>query len=230
MKAFWPKIGQLLVIYTYTDTLLILADLSICEGTQMRGIFLVGTILSSLILSLTMPAQAQKKGQSATVQYGKVVQKESVNLNSGAVPRGAVVGGALGLASAGGKSKKKKARNALVGAAAGGAIASSSQGSTKGMLYTIDLGSMGMAQVVTDQTEIVRGDCVALEKAGDTANVRRISSGYCDSANAAAVAAIAEETAEEADECLQAKEMVVNSTTAQEFEFAKAKMSLLCDD
>ena len=74
----------------------------------MRGIFLVGTILFSLVLSLTMPAQAQKKGQSATVQYGKVVQKESVNLNSGAVPRGAVVGGALGLASAGGKSKQEK--------------------------------------------------------------------------------------------------------------------------
>ena len=48
--------------------------------------------------------------------------------------------------------------------------------------------------------------------------------------NTSSVAAIAEETAEEADECLQAKEMVVNSTTAQEFEFAKAKMSLLCDD
>ena len=79
----------------------------------MRGIFLVGTILLSLVLSFTMPTQAQKKGQSATVQYGKVVQKESVNLNSGAVPRGAVVGGALGLASAGGKSSKKKARNAL---------------------------------------------------------------------------------------------------------------------
>ena len=89
----------------------------------MRGVFLVSTILFSLLLSLTMPAQAQKKGQSATVQYGKVVQKESVNLNSGAVPRGAVVGGALGLASASGKSNKKKARNALVGAAAGGAIA-----------------------------------------------------------------------------------------------------------
>ena len=101
------------------------------------------------------------------------------------------------------KSKKKKARNALVGAAAGGAIASSSQGSTHGMLYTIDLGSAGMAQVVTDQTEIVRGDCVAVEKAGETANVRRISSGYCQPDNAAAVAAVAEDSAEDADECFK---------------------------
>jgi len=187
----------------------------------------------ALILAVTLstaPAEAQRKGQNVTVQYGTVIQKEQVDLNSGAVPRGAVVGGALGLASASGKSSKKKARNALIGAAAGGAIASSSQGSTRGMLYTIDLGSNGMAQVVTDQTEIVRGDCVALEKAGETANVRRISSAYCEPSNAAAVAAVAEEDAEDADECYEAKQLVVNSTTAEEFEFAKAKMTLLCDD
>ena len=187
----------------------------------------------ALILAVTLstaPAEAQRKGQNVTVQYGTVIQKEQVDLNSGAVPRGAVVGGALGLASASGKSSKKKARNALIGAAAGGAIASSSQGSTRGMLYTIDLGSNGMAQVVTDQTEIVRGDCVALEKAGETANVRRISSAYCEPSNAAAVAAVAEDDAEDADECYEAKQLVVNSTTAEEFEFAKAKMTLLCDD
>jgi len=186
-------------------------------------------LILAVILS-TAPAEAQRKGQNVSVQYGTVIQKEQVDLNSGAVPRGAVVGGALGLASASGKSSKKKARNALIGAAAGGAIASSSQGSTRGMLYTIDLGSNGMAQVVTDQTEIVRGDCVALEKAGETANVRRISSAYCEPSNAAAVAAVAEEDAEDADECYEAKQLVVNSTTAEEFEFAKAKMTLLCDD
>lgn len=188
------------------------------------------TMLLTFLAATSVSVHAQKKGQSASIQYGTVVQKERVDLNSGAVPRGAVVGGALGLASASGKSKKKKARNALVGAAAGGAIASSSQGSTSGMLYTIDLGSMGMAQVVTDQTEIVRGDCVALEKAGETANVRRISAAYCEPANAAVVESVAEESAEEADECLQAKEMVVNAATLEEFEFAKTKMSFLCND
>ena len=187
--------------------------------------------LVAVVLAFQAPeADAQRKGQNVTVQYGTVVQREQVDLNSGAVPRGAVVGGALGLASASGKSKKKKARNALVGAAAGGAIASSSQGSTRGMLYTIDLGANGMAQVVTDQTEIVNGDCVALEKAGETANVRRISAAYCQSDNAAAVAAVAEDDAEDADECYQAKQMVVNAETAEEFEFAKVKMTLLCDD
>ena len=195
----------------------------------MYGNSMVHAVLALVLVLHPFQAEAQRKGQSVTVQYGTVTQKEQVDLNSGAVPKGAVVGGALGLASASGKSKKKKARNALVGAA-GGAIAASSQGSTRGMLYTIDLGSNGMAQVVTDQTEIVRGDCVALEKAGDTANVRRISSAYCEPSNAAAVAAVAEDDAEDADECYQAKQMVVNAATAEEFEFARSKMTLLCDD
>ena len=52
----------------------------------------------ALILAVTLstaPAEAQRKGQNVSVQYGTVIQKEQVDLNSGAVPRGAVVGGAL---------------------------------------------------------------------------------------------------------------------------------------
>ena len=111
-----------------------------------------------------------------------------MDLKSGAVPSGAVVGGALGLASAGGKSSSKKARNALVGAAAGGAIAGAAQGSQKGMLYQVEVGSGEIVQVVSDQREIRSGDCVAVEKSGDTANIRRVSASYCDKANQAAVA------------------------------------------
>jgi len=74
------------------------------------------------------PRALGKKGQSATIQYGKTIGKQQVDLNS------AAVGGALGLASASGRSSEKKVRNALIGARAGGAIAGSAQGRTKGML------------------------------------------------------------------------------------------------
>lgn len=190
---------------------------------------LPAAIFFVICITLSPSSIGQKKGQSATIQYGKAIGKQQVDLNS-AVPKGAVVGGALGLASASGKSNKKKARNAIIGAAAGGAIAGSAQGSTKGMLYTIDLGSNGQAQVVTDQTEIVPGDCVAFEKAGETANIRRVSAAYCEPANAAAVAAVAEQNEAEADQCYEAKQMVVNAQTAEEFEFAKVKMEFLCND
>ena len=173
---------------------------------------------------------SQRAGQSVSVQYGTVKQGRQVDLQSSAVPAGAVVGGTLGLASAKGKSSSKKARNAIIGGIAGGAIGGAARGSTMGMIYDVDLGAMGTMQVVTDQREIRTGDCVAVEKAGETANLRRVSSAYCDQANQAAVAAVASESREEAEECLAAKQQLVDAATADEFDLAQRKVGLLCDD
>src|SRR5688572_18780987 len=174
-------------------------------------------------------AQAQKAGQSVTIQYGKVTGIREVDLKSGAVPKGALVGGALGLASAGGKSSGKKARNTIVGAAAGGAIAGAAQGSTHGMMYQVDVGAGGMIQVVSDQRELRTGDCVAVERAGDTANVRRVSAGYCEKANEAAVKSVADEAQKDAEECAAAKQQLVDATTTQAADLAGRKVALLCN-
>jgi hypothetical protein len=176
------------------------------------------------------PAAAQRTGQSVSVQYGKVTGGHQVDLASGAVPSGALVGGTLGLLSASGKSSGKKARNAVIGLAAGGTVAASAQGSTKGILYDIDLGGQGKIQVVSDQHEIRTGDCVAVEKAGDTANVRRVSEGYCDSGNGAAVTAVAASAATDAEECLQAKQQLVDASSADAVELSRKKVELLCND
>jgi hypothetical protein len=172
---------------------------------------------------------AQKAGQSVSIQYGKVTGVREVDLNSGAVPKGALVGGALGLASAGGKSSGKKARNTIVGAAAGGAIAGAAQGSTHGMMYQVDVGAGGMIQVVSDQRELRTGDCVAVERAGDTANVRRVSAGYCEKANEAAVKSVADEAQKDAEECAAAKQQLVDATTTQAADLAGRKVALLCN-
>jgi hypothetical protein len=182
------------------------------------------------VLAVSQLAVAQRAGQSVTVQHGIVTSGRQVNLASEA-PRGAVVGGALGLASARGKSSSKKARNAIIGAAAGGAVAGTAQGDTRGMVYEVRLtGNAGLAQVVTDQREIRVGDCVAVEKAGDTANLRRVSTAFCEEKSAKAVAEIAEENAEEATECMMAKQALVDASTVEEAELAAVKMRLLCDD
>ena len=141
-----------------------------------------------------------------------------------------MVGGALGLASASGKSSGKKARNAIVGAAAGGAIAGAAQGNQRGMLYEVSLGGSGTIQVVSDQREIRTGDCVAVERAGDTANVRRVSAAYCEKANEAAVKTVADSARKEAEECAAAKQQLVDATTTQEADLAGRKLALLCDD
>lgn len=183
-----------------------------------------------LIGAAGSPAWAQKAGQSVSIQYGTITGSRQVDLKSGAVPAGAVVGGALGLASASGKSSGAKARNTIVGAAAGGAIANASQGSKKGMLYDVNLGAAGMVQVVSDQREIRNGDCVAVERSGDTANVRRVSAAYCDKANDAAVKSVANSARQEAEECAAAKQQLVDSKTVPEADLASRKIALLCND
>jgi outer membrane lipoprotein SlyB len=192
-----------------------------------KQLALTAAVLFSMSAGLSW---AQRAGQSVTIQYGKVTAVRDVDLKSGAVPAGALVGGALGLASGSGKSSGKKARNAIVGAAAGSAVAGAAQGSQKGMMYQIEVGAGDMIQVVSDQREIRPGDCVAVEKAGDTANVRRVSASYCEKGNEAAVKAVGGEARKDAEECAAAKQQLVDATTPQAADLAGRKIALLCND
>ena len=196
------------------------------RNRRVRPVFMI----LGLTCALATAALAQRAGQSVSIQYGVVAGSRQVDLKSGAVPGGALVGGTLGLVSASGKSSSKKARNAIVGAAAGGAVAGSAQGSTKGMLYEVDLGGQGRIQIVSDQREIRTGDCVAVEKAGDTANIRRVAAAFCNPANAQAVADVKPETQREAEECLAAKQQLVDATSTSAADLAAKKIALLCDD
>ena len=188
--------------------------------------YIAAAIVAGLLSSA---AWSQKAGQNVTIQYGKVTGVRDVDLHSGAVPGGVLVGGALGLASASGKSSGKKARNAIIGAAATGAVAGAAQGNQKGALYQVDAGAAGTIQVVSDQREIRSGDCVAVEKSGDTANIRRVAAGYCEKSNEAAVKAVNAEASKDAEECAVAKQQLVDATTPQEADLAARKMSLLCN-
>jgi outer membrane lipoprotein SlyB len=197
---------------------------------KMHKTVLTSALAAVLLATFSHTSWAQRAGQSVTIQYGKVTGVRDVDLNSGAVPAGALVGGSLGIMSGSGKSSGKKARKAIVGAAAGSAIAGAAQGSQKGALYQIDAGPNGVVQVVSDQREIRTGDCVAVEKAGDTANVRRVSESFCQKANEAAVNAVADVSKKEAEECASVKQQLVDAATPQEADLASRKIALLCND
>lgn len=189
-------------------------------------------LASALALSLAVcvaPAYAQKSGQSAKITTGLVENVQRVQLDSEA-GKGALVGGALGLLSAGGKSSSKKARNTIIGAGAGGAMTSLAQGSREGMAYTVRTGTGSTIRVITDQTEIRIGDCVIVEETGSTANVRRVTPTMCESASEKAVAELQDSFQQEATECENAKHQLVNAKTADELDLAKRKMEILCSD
>lgn len=188
--------------------------------------------LSMLWLSLVIaaaPVFAQKSGQSSKISTGIVQNVQQVKLDSEA-GKGALIGGGLGLLSAGGKSTSKKARNSILGAAAGGAVASSAQGSRNGVAYTVRTGDGSSIRVVTDQTEIRVGDCVAVEENGSTANVRRLSPTACDPASTQARQQLQGSFQQEASECHNAKQQLIEAKTADQVDLARRKMEILCSN
>jgi outer membrane lipoprotein SlyB len=187
------------------------------------------SVLSVALLVATAPALAQKAGQSAKISTGIVENVQRVQLDSEA-GKGALVGGTLGLLSAGGKSSSKKARNTIIGAGAGGVLASSAQGSRNGVAYTVRTGEGSSIRVITDQTEIRIGDCVVVEESGSTANVRRVTPTACESASARAREQLQDSFQREATECANAKQQLVEAATADEVDLARRKMEILCSD
>jgi len=73
----------------------------------------VALIAVGLVLAGAEPVEAQKKGQSASIQHGVVVKSEKVDLSDNKTTKGAKVGGTIGLIS-GGSSGYKRRRNAAV--------------------------------------------------------------------------------------------------------------------
>ena len=190
------------------------------------------TIIASMSLSLLLaaaPTFAQKAGQSVKISTGIVDSVQSVKLQSEA-GTGALVGGALGLLSGSGKSTSKKARNTILGAGAGGALTSVAQGSRDGMAYTILTNDGNAIRVITDQRGIIKGDCVIVEESGSTANVRRMAATACDAASAKAREELQGSFQMEANECHNAKQQLVEATTAEQVDLARRKMEILCSD
>lgn len=188
------------------------------------------------VVAITMlPAcvtNAQRAGQSMTVQTGRVVAAQAINLQS-AAGGGAAVGGILGYATTSSRhSSSRRARNTLLGAAAGAAIANSAQGSRNGMEYRVEVSSGTVIRVVTDQTEIMIGDCVNVEQAGrGTANVRRVSSALCEAVVSNRVDPdIQSEMSQAAGRCLQAKDRLLDADTEEQIAAAIRRVKILCDD
>jgi outer membrane lipoprotein SlyB len=185
-----------------------------------------------VLLLVASTAHAQRAGQSMTIQTGRVVAAQPVNLQSEA-GRGALVGGVVGYATTSSRqSSSRRARNTIIGATTGGAIASSAQGSRNGMRYTVETSPGTQIQVVTDQTQIRVGDCVNVEQAGSgTANVRRVSNALCETVAANAVdTEIQDQLSAAAERCLAAKERLLDAETDAQIEAAIRRVEILCDD
>jgi len=187
-----------------------------------------------LIVLITIPISqsvfAQNVGQSKKIQYGTVTASKTVDLSSNAVPKGALIGGGIGLLTTRrGPSRQNRTRNVIVGTAAGAAIGAASSSGDTGILYDVNTGT-GVVQVVTDQTEIRVDDCVAVEQAGETANLRRVSANHCTQASAAGAAPAADQPGQANKGCIAAKQELVEAETKEQADLAAMKIKTLCDE
>lgn len=173
-------------------------------------------------------APTQRVGQNATVNFGVVQSADQITLDSNAA-EGALIGGTLGLARSGGSSRNRRVANSIVGAALGGALTAAAEGDRAGMSYTVAMLDGSTTRIVTDQREIRMGDCVAIERAGQTANIRRVSDGYCDIRNQTAVNLVVREARSHAVECQRAKQELAEAATNEEADLAIRKVELLCN-
>ncbi len=193
----------------------------------MRNSVISAALMVSL--ALAVPAHAQKSGQSISIVYGTVVGSRAITEQSNAAA-GALLGGTIAYAASSRKSSSSKRRNAAGGALVGGVAANRAQGDRSAKEYTVETGA-GRTIIISDQTEIVVGDCVVVENAGsNNANIRRVTSTYCDPGSKEVVAELADEMMEEAEECFAAKQELAAADTDASFDRAIRKVEILCNN
>lgn len=191
------------------------------------------TAIIAMVFIAATAVDGQQSGQNAKISIGFVRKVENIDLKSQAAPAGALVGGMLAYHTTGdSRSSTTKWGRAAAGAVAGGAIARAAEGDLSGKLYTVELGPGQMIQVVSDQTEIRQGDCVVVEEVKGNANVRRTDPTACEPKSAPVIASadVQQELQEEATECAAAKEALLAAETPDQFELAKRKMDIFCNN
>jgi membrane protein implicated in regulation of membrane protease activity len=196
----------------------------------MRSAKIVLTCAALLLVVATAPTVfAQKSGQSATIKVGTVVSTERVNLQSDAA-KTAVLGGVIGYhATSNSKSKSRKRKNAALGAAALGGATRVGEGDLTGTLYVVKLQDGSEMRVVSDQNQVVPGDCVTVEQVRDNANIRRADPVLCEPETRQVMGDLEPELEEEAEECYAAKQELLNAETDEQASLATRKVSVLCN-
>ena len=197
-----------------TRTILLIPLIAIAAGCETYGG--TGSSQNSLI----------------TIQYGTVqsINRSEVDAHVG---QGAAVGGLMGLAVAAGTggSTGQQAGAAALGALLGGLIQHQRATNNKAEQYTVQLNNGGTVAIVTEHHDIVIGDCVSVEQ-GRHANIRRVSPVMCNSMASAGHPAYDTShraNMQEAGECEQVKQEMLQADTKEAADVAYQKMRAFCE-
>jgi outer membrane lipoprotein SlyB len=193
-----------------------------------------GTGLSRRLAAVAFASLCGTAWAQTSVTYGRITSVNLVTEQSRAAQTGgAMLGGALGAASARNRSGGTAALRGAGGVLAGqqiGRIATQRQA----FEYTILIDGTSTITMVTDEAGLRVGDCVAVERGGFN-NLRLVDDARCTPRAAAAgkPAAPPKATAadiRQADACIQAKDRLLEADTDEAFDRAYRRVRLLCSD
>ena len=170
--------------------------------------------------------------EQMSIHYGRVTEEAQVNVKSH-TGEGALIGGLLGAASSGiwntGSATGNVLAGSATGAATGAAVEYVGEWRMKGMRYTIESVAEGALHIITDQTGVRIGDCVAIEATAKHANLRRVSDAYCETAPGAGDHHLDRRAQQAAADCHRAKKVLLSAEIGAELEQAKRRVRALCD-
>jgi len=190
--------------------------------------------LQTLAAGVALAALATGAWAQTSVNYGRITNVTLITeQNRAAQTGGAVLGGALGAASARNRSGGTAALRAGAGVLGGQAIGRVAT-QRQAFEYTILIDGRQTITMVTDEAGLRVGDCVAVER-GSFNNLRLVDDSRCNPRPAAQgqKAAPPKATAadvRQADACIQAKDRLLDAETEDDFERAYRRVRLLCSD
>lgn len=170
-------------------------------------------------LCVSMGAQAQNAGKTTQVFTGIVEDAKPLEIKKDNKGKGVVAGAAIGAT----RKSSNRTRSVVTGAAVGGALGRRSSSSQAGMEYAIRTGPTSLISVVSNQTEIHKGDCVSVQQSGDKSTITRVDSKKCE-----AIVASMKASSSGDDACAKAKADFANASTKEAMDLAKSKMDVLC--
>ncbi len=189
------------------------------------------------IVAATLGGCASKTGVSRddldsaiAINYGTVSSVTPVQLESNAT-RNATIGGLAGLLTQARGSTRERLAGAAIGAAVGALGTRAVEGDNTANAFIIELNRGDTVKVVTEQTNIAVGDCVAVET-GQHTNLRRVSAVQCNPPgrpHPTIDQQISGYEQAEADACHQAKEQLLNASSESEIDARIRQVQVICD-
>jgi outer membrane lipoprotein SlyB len=187
-------------------------------------------LLVSIPFSVPAKVDSADRNQRITIEHGKVVDIERVEIKSKA-GKGAMYGGLLGVASQHGGSGRDIATGAAVGAIVGALIGKATSGHKYAhAIYIRTLDGQNI-KIVSEQENLRVGDCVTVES-GKHTNVRVESQYVCSPATDDYRSMDDMETyhASEASTCSRAKENLLNAEGSEDLQGLAYKVQVVCEN